>query len=67
MFWANAGSVMLQVGVMSLPLTRGFLRTERLDIGHWAVVLFLSLLPVTVVETTKLVRAAIRRRRSPPP
>jgi Ca2+-transporting ATPase len=63
LFWAIAASIVLQVGVMSMPLTREFLRTETLEIGHWAVVLLLSLLPVTVVETTKLFRSAIRRRR----
>jgi Ca2+-transporting ATPase len=66
LFWAIAASALLQIGVMSLPVTRNLLRTEILRPGDWVIVLVLSLIPVTVVEVAKLIRLAIKGRRSKP-
>ena len=62
LFWAIATSILLQVGVVSIPLTRGFLKTETLGGSTWIVVFILSLIPVTVVEASKLAGAAIGKR-----
>jgi len=62
LFWAIAVSALLQFGVTSLPLSRSILKTEPLDIHHWLLVLALALVPVTVVETSKLLLAPIQRR-----
>jgi len=56
----------IKIGVMSLPVTRDLLRTEILRPGDWVIVLVLSLIPVTVVEVEKLLRLAIKGRRSKP-
>jgi Ca2+-transporting ATPase len=59
LFWAIAASVMFQFSVMSLPATRALFKTGILDISGWALVLSLSLAPVSLIETAKLIRAVV--------
>lgn len=61
--WAIVASAALQVGVTSVPMFRTLLKTDALRLDQWSLVIVLSLLPVTVVESSKLLRAAWRRRR----
>lgn len=63
LFAALAASIVLQLGVLSWEPARVFLRTEPLSGQHWAVVLALALVPATVVEGIKLLRAGLRQRR----
>jgi len=62
LFWAIAVSALLQIGVMSLPVARRLLKTEFLHPRDWVLVVLLSLVPATVVEVSKLIRAATKGR-----
>jgi len=59
---AIAVSGLLQLAVVTLPFARKVFKVDAdLTSGDWLLVALLSLAPVTVVEVTKLVRAAVRR------
>lgn len=62
LFWAITVSMALQLGVMSFPMTRSLFKIGTLDLGGWATVMLLSLVPVTVIETVKIFRRAGRKR-----
>ncbi|MBL9122331.1 MAG: cation-transporting P-type ATPase, partial [Planctomycetaceae bacterium] len=63
LFAAMSLSFVLQVGAVALvPLEKVF-DVERLSLSQWGLVLVLSLIPVTIVEVFKLLRAAWRRHR----
>ncbi len=53
-------SGVLQLGTVALPAARPIFATEPLAVEHWVLVGLLSLLPITVIEVTKLLRAAAR-------
>ena len=52
------GSVLVQLAIHHLPVTRSFFQIGALSIEDCAVSLLLGFVPVTAIETTKLVRRA---------
>ncbi|HEY4308473.1 MAG TPA: cation-translocating P-type ATPase [Pirellulales bacterium] len=54
LFIAIAASLVLQVGVVAVPGIQGLFDATDLSPQQWAVVLFVSLMPVTIVESLKL-------------
>ena len=54
---AVAVSAMLQLGVMSLPITRRVFGVPEESWNDWLLIGGLSLVPVTLLETFKLVRS----------
>ena len=64
LFVAIAISSLLQLSIVTLPFTQPLFEA-RTELGWaWALVFLLALTPVTIIEVTKLIRAA-RRRVSP--
>jgi Ca2+-transporting ATPase len=57
LFGAIAASALLQFAVVSLPPARAIFDIPAHPGGHWLYILALALLPVTVVEVAKLLRA----------
>ncbi len=57
-------SVLLQVGIISLPFTLSFFEATILTPSQWALLLALALTPVTVIELVKLGRQFFRRSNS---
>ncbi len=57
LFIALAVSIVLQVGLVSIPAVRELLDIAALTAWEWAIVGIMSLIPVTVIEGAKLVRA----------
>ena len=55
---ALVGSVVIQVLVVSVPVTARLLGAIPLGLNDWLIVCGLALLPVTIVEVTKLAYAA---------
>ena len=55
----------LQLGTVMLPLGRSVFQTSVVTLDEWVLIAILSLLPITVVESAKLVRQALGRRRTP--
>jgi hypothetical protein len=49
-------SAVLQIALVSLPPLRMLFATAPLSAEDWGLVLGLSLLPVTLVEVSKLIR-----------
>jgi Ca2+-transporting ATPase len=47
---------LLQTAVMLTPVVRGIFAMPSLDWQHWLLILLLAMIPITVVEITKLVR-----------
>jgi Ca2+-transporting ATPase len=59
---AIAVSGLVQLAVVTLPFAQGVFETVSNLSYEWVVIAVLALLPVTVVETTKLLRAFLGRR-----
>ncbi len=59
---AIAVSGLLQLSVIMLPFARSVFDVSTRSFHSWAPILLLSLLPVTLIEVAKLVRAWYRRR-----
>jgi len=55
---AVAGAALLQLAAVTLPLLRPVFQSAPLAAADWALVAVLSIAPVTVIEVTKIVRAA---------
>ncbi len=55
-------SGVLQLCTVALPIARPIFATEPLSVEHWVLVGLLSLLPITVIEATKLLRGAAQGR-----
>jgi Ca2+-transporting ATPase len=49
-------SGLLQVATIAIPSARGIFGTVPLSLAHWVLVGLLSLVPISVIETVKLVR-----------
>jgi Ca2+-transporting ATPase len=60
LFAAILISGLLQVGALVLPFAGTIFETAPLALYDWGVVLLLALAPVTLIEVSKLVRAAFR-------
>jgi Ca2+-transporting ATPase len=61
---AIAASAVLQILVVTVPFLQPFFQVAPLSFAwEWWMIALLALMPVTVVELTKLVRAAPRERR----
>ena len=54
---AIVGSVLLQVATVTLPGLRRVFGVDELPTWNWGLILALALVPVTIVEVTKLYRA----------
>jgi Ca2+-transporting ATPase len=52
-------SALLQVAVVSLPMTRGVFEVTDGLLAAWPTIIGLALIPVTVIELTKLVRHGV--------
>jgi hypothetical protein len=66
LFAAIAASTLLQFGVVTLPLARRVFDIPIHPGSDFLYILPLALLPVTLVESAKLVRGWIAARRSAP-
>ncbi|MBI2826284.1 MAG: cation-translocating P-type ATPase [Planctomycetia bacterium] len=65
LFGAIAVSTLLQLSVVTLPFAHDIFETG-VSLGTlWLLIAGLSLAPVTIIEVTKLVRSALRRRPAP--
>jgi Ca2+-transporting ATPase len=62
LFGAIAVSGLLQLAVVTVPFAQPVFEVKRHLKWEWLLVIGLSLIPVTVIEVVKLLRAAIRRR-----
>jgi P-type Ca2+ transporter type 2C len=62
LFGAVAVSVLLQLGIMTIPWTQKVFEVTTLLPREWLLVLLLSVIPVTVIELLKIV--AFHRKRS---
>jgi Ca2+-transporting ATPase len=62
LFAAIAASGLLQASLVFLPFTRSIFSLTTHPAQEWLTVLSLSIVPVTVVESAKLLRAFLRRR-----
>jgi Ca2+-transporting ATPase len=49
-------SIVLQVGVILLPLTQSIFHATSLTLAEWGMVLGLALTPVTIIESIKVGR-----------
>ena len=64
MFAAIAISALLQFGMVTLPLTREVFDIPATFGRDWLFILVLSLVPVTVIELSKVLRQWISTKRS---
>jgi Ca2+-transporting ATPase len=62
LFWAIAVSGLLQLSVVTLPFAQPVFEVATHLGWEWALVFALALVPVTIVEATKLVRSFLRRK-----
>jgi Ca2+-transporting ATPase len=62
LFGAIAISGLLQLAVVTIPFAQPIFQVNRHLGWEWLLVVGLSLMPVTIIEVVKLVRAAARRR-----
>jgi Ca2+-transporting ATPase len=60
LLWAIVGSSLLQAAVVSLPLFQTVFKTTPPSAGQWGILLLLSLVPVSIVETTKIALWLVR-------
>jgi Ca2+-transporting ATPase len=61
---AIAASAVLQMLVVTVPFVRPFFQVVAVSFAwEWGMIALLALMPATVVEVTKLVRASVRRNR----
>jgi Ca2+-transporting ATPase len=58
--FAVVGSVAIQVAAISMPWSAGLLGAVPLNFNDWLVVFGFALIPVTIVELTKVVYVAFR-------
>ncbi len=54
---AIAGSVLLQVGTVTIPGLRSVFGVDEFPAWNWGLIFAISLVPVTIVEVVKLIRA----------
>lgn len=59
--WAMLGSVVIQIAVISMPWSAGLLGAVPLAVKDWLVVFGFALIPVTIIELTKIVLMSFRR------
>ena len=57
---AIAVSALLQLFILTLPAARAVFATTNLSAGEWTFVFLISLVPVTIVEVTKIIAQALR-------
>ena len=57
---AIAVSALLQLFVLTLPAARALFATTNLSAAEWTLVLSISLVPVTIVEVTKIIAQVFR-------
>lgn len=62
LFGAIVVSGLLQLTAVTVPFVRPVFEVDTHLTWEWLVILGLSLVPVTVIEVTKLIQAALRRR-----
>lgn len=62
LFVAIAASLALQIGAVALPVTQNLFDATDLSRQQWTLIFFLSLVPVSVFESLKILRAYIRNR-----
>jgi len=58
LFVAIGASVLLQLGVMTIPVASKVFEVDNHLTWEWGLILILSLIPVTVIEVVKLISAA---------
>jgi Ca2+-transporting ATPase len=58
--FAMAGAIAIQVAVISMPWSAALLGTVPLNLNDWSIVFILALIPVTIVEVTKIVYFTFR-------
>lgn len=58
---AIVASVMLQIGTVTIPGVRHVFGVDELPMWDWWLIFALALAPVTIIETTKLIRARFAR------
>ena len=63
LFAAIATSGLLQFTVVALPITQPYFDAVAISKNEWILVLLLSLGPVTIIETEKILRSAIAKLR----
>ena len=51
--FAFGGSLLLQIGILYLPLFQPFFRTQALNLKEWGVVLAVCVLPIVLIDLTK--------------
>ena len=61
LFWAIAGSTLLQIGAVTLPLAQSIFEVEASLTWEWLLVVILSATPVTIIELIKIARSLSRR------
>lgn len=52
------GSVLAQIAIHHLPFTESLFQISGLSLADCMLTLIIGLLPVTIIETTKLIRSA---------
>jgi hypothetical protein len=60
-----AVSALLQLSVVTLPFARPVFESAATFTGEWALLVVLALMPVTVIELAKLLRAWMTGRLPP--
>ena len=61
LFGAVAVSGLLQLAMVAIPFARPVLDIATNPLREWVLILFLALTPVTLVELSKLIGAAVRQ------
>lgn len=61
---AIAASVLLQLAVVTTPLLRTLFKAEPVPAQDWLLIASLALIPVTIIEVSKLARGWLRASRS---
>jgi P-type Ca2+ transporter type 2C len=61
LFGAVAVSVLLQLGIMTIPWTQNVFEAATLLPSEWLLILLLSVIPVTVIELIKIARSYRKR------
>ncbi len=59
--FAMLGTVAIQVAVISMPWSANLLGAVQINLRDWMIVLGFALIPVTIIELTKLVYFGLRR------
>jgi Ca2+-transporting ATPase len=61
LFWAISVSTLLQLSVVTVPFVQTVFDVEASLASEWLIVVVLSLLPATIIEASKLIRARMRK------